>query len=509
MLQVLLASAVLCLSSLTEADKSFPSQGLSHVVRVGRNGRQVIHRGQGGRQGGSRGRKVVRRKERKERQFIPAAPVTFALPPAPAPALRLAPTPAVPLHHPHHAVRVANPAVPLHQAHHAVRVAAPVPAFTPTLFNPFAPVRAAPLHTAHSIPAPVPFVAAPLPIAPPPAPAPFIPAPPAPVAPAPAVIVEAREIPLEYGAPSTVAPEVRTNYLAPAQDYLPAVEEVVEVEVARQAPSDYLPAVEEIVQAPSDYLPAVEEIVQAPSSYLPAVEEVKEAPVDYLPAVEEVKQAPAEYLPAVEEVKQAPAEYLPAVEEAPRAYLSPVEANTVYLSPAPAPVQEVVEVEVAREAPANTYIAVPEPAYVPNVAANRKVTAAPAQIGIVRNILNSPSANPEFNYDFEGANQIKQEAEGTMRRVEDTDVVVMRGSYEYIGTDNELYRVDWYADETGFHPTASHIPLPVVPNHPEVAAAVRAQIAFAKEEDAAKARASSASSTNSYLAPEELPGYGY
>merc|ERR1719444_620941 len=97
----------------------------------------------------------------------------------------------------------------------------------------------------------------------------------------------------------------------------------------------------------------------------------------------------------------------------------------------------------------------------------------------------------------------------TMRRVGDDNVMVMRGSYEYIGTDNELYRVDWYADETGFHPTASHIPLPVAPNHPEVAAAVRAQIAFAKEEDAAKARASSSSSSNSYLAPEELPGYGY
>ena len=145
--------------------------------------------------------------------------------------------------------------------------------------------------------------------------------------------------------------------------------------------------------------------------------------------------------------------------------------------------------------------------YVPNVAANRKATAAPQQIAIVRNILNTPSANPEFNYDFEGENKIKQKAEGTMKRVDDTDVVVMRGSYEYIGTDNELYQVTWYADETGFHPTATHIPLPVAPNHPEVAAAVRAQIEFAKQEDAAKARASS--SNTGYLAPEELSGYGY
>ena len=80
----------------------------------------------------------------------------------------------------------------------------------------------------------------------------------------------------------------------------------------------------------------------------------------------------------------------------------------------------------------------------------------------------------------------------------------------FVTPEGEQVSVQYHADETGFHPTASHIPLPVAPNHPEVAAAVRAQIAFAKEEDAAKARASSASSSsNSYLAPEELPGYGY
>ena len=31
----------------------------------------------------------------------------------------------------------------------------------------------------------------------------------------------------------------------------------------------------------------------------------------------------------------------------------------------------------------------------------------------------------------------------------------------------------------GFHPTAAHLPQPVEPNHPEVAAAVQAQLAFA------------------------------
>ena len=34
-------------------------------------------------------------------------------------------------------------------------------------------------------------------------------------------------------------------------------------------------------------------------------------------------------------------------------------------------------------------------------------------------------------------------------------------------------KVEWYADETGFHPSAPFLPKSVEPNHPEVAAAVR------------------------------------
>ncbi len=34
----------------------------------------------------------------------------------------------------------------------------------------------------------------------------------------------------------------------------------------------------------------------------------------------------------------------------------------------------------------------------------------------------------------------------------------MSGSYSYIGADGLAYVVDWYADETGFHPTAPHLP---------------------------------------------------
>ena len=136
----------------------------------------------------------------------------------------------------------------------------------------------------------------------------------------------------------------------------------------------------------------------------------------------------------------------------------------------------------------------------------RTKDAKPEPIGIVSFRMNSPAERKEFDYSFEAENGHKQEAVGTMKRVDDTDVAVMKGSYEYVGADGNIYVVEWYADETGFHPSAPHLPKSVEPNHPEVAAAVRAQIEFAAQEDAA---AAASRTSASYLAPEDLPGYSY
>lgn len=258
-------------------------------------------------------------------------------------------------------------------------------------------------------------------------------------APAPAVeVVEVREVPVqrEYGAPVTVAPEVRNNYLAPAEE-----EPEVEVEVARNVETGYLSPAEDV---------EVE------------VEVAREAEAGYL--------APHDSYLAVPETTEAPA--APEVEV--------VEARTSYIAAQPSDRAE---------------------QYVP-----RTKNARPEPIGIVRFSMNSPAEKKEFDYSFEAENGIKQEASGTMRLVDDSEVAVMRGSYEYIGADGLTYQVDWYADETGFHPTAPHLPQSVKPNHPEVAAAVRAQIEFAAQEDLALA---ASRSSNTYLAPEPLPSYNY
>lgn len=248
---------------------------------------------------------------------------------------------------------------------------------------------------------------------------------------APAVeVVEARAVPVqrEYGAPVTVEPEVRNNYLAPT-------EAPVEVEEARNVETGYLSPAQEVVEVARD----VEAGYLAPQESYLAVPETTEAPV-------------------------------------------PV----------------VVEVVEAREEPQPSYN---NEQYVP-----RTKNVKPDPINIVSFRMNSPAERKEFDYSFEADNGHKQEAVGTMKRVDDTDVAVMKGSYEYIGVDGLTYVVEWYADETGFHPTAPHLPQSVQPDHPEVAAAVRAQLEFAAQEEAA---AAASRTSNSYLAPEDLPGYSY
>ena len=131
-------------------------------------------------------------------------------------------------------------------------------------------------------------------------------------------------------------------------------------------------------------------------------------------------------------------------------------------------------------------------------------TRVAAPIGI--RSYNFEPSSAGFRYSYETENDIKQETEGTMKNVDGTDVMVMKGSYSYVGADGLTYTVDWYADETGYHPSAPHLPVPVQPIHPEIVAAVEAQLRFAAEEEAAKAAASTRS--ESYAAPPALPGYG-
>jgi len=121
---------------------------------------------------------------------------------------------------------------------------------------------------------------------------------------------------------------------------------------------------------------------------------------------------------------------------------------------------------------------------------------------------NSGPQDGNYQYAYEAENGIRQSVVGEMKVVGEEQVYTMSGSYSYPGTDGQVYVVEWYADETGYHPSAPFLPKSVEPNHPEVAAAVRQQLAAAREEEAAAA----ASRNNLvFLAPpqgDSLAGYG-
>ena len=126
------------------------------------------------------------------------------------------------------------------------------------------------------------------------------------------------------------------------------------------------------------------------------------------------------------------------------------------------------------------------------IAAEAPRSIASKPIAITKMVHNSPGMNANsintWDYAFESENGIKQSATGEMRLVGEEEVVVMRGSYEYIGADGLTYVVDWIADENGFQPSAPHLPEPVAIPFPEQAAAVAAQRKFAAAEDLLAAR---------------------
>ncbi|CAB4060123.1 unnamed protein product [Lepeophtheirus salmonis] len=89
-------------------------------------------------------------------------------------------------------------------------------------------------------------------------------------------------------------------------------------------------------------------------------------------------------------------------------------------------------------------------------------------VAIVSETNNAPGTlgdNSDFENSFESENGIRQESSGSTVTIGADNVVVMKGSYEYIGDDGSNLR----------------LPIPF----PEIAEAVAAQIAFAAEEDAA------------------------
>lgn len=191
---------------------------------------------------------------------------------------------------------------------------------------------------------------------------------------------------------------------------------------------------------------------------------------------------------------------------------APAPAPVVIPDPVPLPEPDNAIIEVKSAPAASLYSVKSAPAAslytVPNTAASERVAvvAAGPPVAITRSVYNAPGSQPgvdAWNYEFEAENGIKQNAAGEMKDIGDAVVMVMKGSYEYIGVDGLTYVVDWVADELGFRASAPHLPKSVPIPFPEVQAAVDAQLRFAAEED--RLRAAGSAPVPSYGAPAPLP----
>ncbi|XP_047469758.1 cuticle protein AMP1A-like [Penaeus chinensis] len=90
-----------------------------------------------------------------------------------------------------------------------------------------------------------------------------------------------------------------------------------------------------------------------------------------------------------------------------------------------------------------------------------------------------------YSFDFETGNGIRVSQAGSPDG--DEDSVIKAGEYSYTAPDGTLVVVKFVADENGYQPQSDLLPVAPAFPHP-IPQFVLDQIAFAAEEDAARAR---------------------
>ena len=88
------------------------------------------------------------------------------------------------------------------------------------------------------------------------------------------------------------------------------------------------------------------------------------------------------------------------------------------------------------------------------------VFAAPQQnpndITIVRQEENNNIGVDGYHYSYEQSDGQKKEETGELQNQgTDQESIVVRGSFSFIGADGKTYKVEYTADNDGFHPTVT------------------------------------------------------
>ena len=113
-----------------------------------------------------------------------------------------------------------------------------------------------------------------------------------------------------------------------------------------------------------------------------------------------------------------------------------------------------------------------------------KLPATKAPVAIVRSSQVNPDALGAHSSDFEAGNGIKFAQSGSEGVTGGANIV---GSFSYTQDDGSLAEVKYVANENGFQPESSLLPVAPAFPHP-IPQFVLDQIAFAEQQRAARAR---------------------
>ncbi|EDV95688.1 larval cuticle protein 65Ag1 [Drosophila grimshawi] len=87
--------------------------------------------------------------------------------------------------------------------------------------------------------------------------------------------------------------------------------------------------------------------------------------------------------------------------------------------------------------------------------------AAPGSDGEAQVVRSNSDVGPEkYNYAYETSNGIQAEETGDLQNIgSEHEAISVKGSYSFVGDDGVTYTVNYVADENGFQPQGSHLPV--------------------------------------------------
>ncbi|XP_011155841.2 endocuticle structural glycoprotein SgAbd-2 [Solenopsis invicta] len=103
-------------------------------------------------------------------------------------------------------------------------------------------------------------------------------------------------------------------------------------------------------------------------------------------------------------------------------------------------------------------------------------------IPIVASNLDGPNPDGSYSYSYQTGNGIQAQEQGQLTKIsKDEDANRVQGSFSYTDNDGNPISLSYVADENGFQPSGSH--LPVAPPIPEAILRALEYIAQHPEED--------------------------